>query len=159
MNEPTNEIELPPDSEGASTEDGINSEIDTVFHGSMYSGPIPPPEMLRAYKEIYPESLPIIFDIFQQQSESRIHLESLTTEAQVKLAIRGQMFGFALSIIALIGSFVLIAMGKSVIGISTLLGTAISLIGLFVYDRYQSQKNAELEDSDNSRRSLPPAKR
>jgi uncharacterized membrane protein len=59
-----------------------------------YSGPTPPAELLRAYEELYPGSSKIIIDLYAQQVNHRIRLESTEIPIQNKLAARGQIFGF-----------------------------------------------------------------
>lgn len=88
------------------TFDGIKkAEIVHVVQKSstkVHSGPLPDPETLIAYKEIYPDSVKIIFDVFQEQSQHRIEMETKVITSQQNQSKYGQVYAFVIALLFLI---------------------------------------------------------
>ena len=120
---------------------------------SAYSGPLPPPEVLQKYNEIEPGLVDRMMKMAESQSQHRQHLEASVILERTRNERRGQTCGFIIALVAILGSFGLIAMGKDVAGISGLVGTIAALAGVFVYSRI-SQKNENAEKREQVTR--PP---
>lgn len=95
----------------------------------QFSGPIPPPALLKQYNEALPDGAERIVQMAEQQSAHRRAMET-----------RGQFFGFSLALIVLVGAIVLIALDKKVEGLIALVGSVATLAGLFVYRESQERK-------------------
>jgi uncharacterized membrane protein len=102
-----------------------------------FSGPLPHPQLLAQYNEAVPNGADRIVKLTENQAEHRQTMES-----------RGQVFTFALALIALVGGIVLIALGNSAEGLVPLIAAIAGLGGLFVYREIRSHKGekALLED-------------
>ena len=120
---------------------------------SAYSGPLPPPDVLQKYNEIEPGLVDRMVKMAESQAQHRQHLESSVILERSRNERRGQTLGFVIALVAVVGSFGLIAMGKDAAGIGGLLGTIATLAGVFVYSRI-SQKNENAEKRDQITR--PP---
>jgi len=75
----------------------------------MYSGPLPHPNVLKAYKEIYPDSVKIIFEEYQKETNHRREMENKEAEINkefvkesLKAEQRGYTYGLIIGIVALI---------------------------------------------------------
>ena len=130
-----------------------------------FSGPLPPPKIIKEYQQAVPGSGEIIFDSFAQQQKHRMEMEKqsqqntaemerylLTTFIQRERL--GMWLGFVLALVMLTGSFAVILSGFSAVGLISVFGSVISIAGAFAYHRYSSHKEREArEDSESP---LPP---
>ena len=110
---------------------------------SAYTGPLPPPDILLKYNEIEPGLVDRIVKMAENQAQHRHGLESSVILERSRSERLGQRFGFIIALVALVGSFALIAVGKDAIGITGVLGTIASLGAIFVYGRYSQRKENE----------------
>jgi uncharacterized membrane protein len=109
-----------------------------------YSGPLPPPDVLQKYNEIEPGLVDRIMKMAESQAQHRHNLESFVIGQRSKNERLGATYGFIIAGMAIVGSFVLIGLGKDAIGLTGLLGTIGTLAGVFVYGRRsQRLENAE----------------
>ena len=59
---------------------------------------------------------------------------------------RGALYGFILALVAIVGALVLLGLGKNIVGLVALLGTLVSLAGVFIYGRWsQTGKQGEAQ--------------
>lgn len=92
-----------------------------------WSGPIPPPEILEAYHKYLPSAPDRILTMAEKRAETNRRMESL-----------GQIFGFILALVAISGAILLLYMGRTIGGLSGLIGT----IGTFLWlEKRQSSPN------------------
>jgi uncharacterized membrane protein len=75
---------------------------------SSFSGPIPPPELLERYNDVIPNGAERIMVMAERQSAHREALEARVINGNVANQTRGSIFGFILSLVAIVGGFVLI---------------------------------------------------
>jgi uncharacterized membrane protein len=83
----------------------------------------------------------------EKQSAHRERLEARVIEGGVANQTRGSYFAFIISVIAIVGGFVLIEQGKSAIGLSSIITSVGGLVGVFVYSKHQ-QKKERIEKSE-----------
>jgi len=74
------------------------------------------------------------------QSKHRQHIEQLAISAKVKNERRGQYLAFILAAITLSGSFWIISLGKSPEGIAGIIGTLVTLAGVFIFGRWSQRR-------------------
>ena len=110
---------------------------------SSYTGPLPPPDILRQYNDVEPGLVNRVVTMAEIQAQHRHALESTVVSGRIGAERQGQWLGFIIAMTALIGSFALIAVGKDTVGISGVLGTITTLGGVFVYGRYSQKKENE----------------
>ncbi|WP_419802333.1 DUF2335 domain-containing protein [Mucilaginibacter sp.] len=121
----------------------------------MQSGPLPDPETLQQYKEIYPESVQIIFDVFKNQSSHRTAMETLVVTSQQKQSAWGQIYAFIIAIFVFAGSMFLIYLGHEVSG--GILGSVdlVGLVTVFIMGRFYQVNNLK---SKSPQKALPLSK-
>ena len=113
--------------------DSLPPEIRNILiRAGSFSGPLPPPEMIEVYERIYPGATDRIIGLTENQQEHRHQWESDELKARNDAVIRGQWFGFVLSIASLAASVFLGYMGMLLV--PGLLGTigGLGLIGNIV---------------------------
>lgn len=129
-----------------------------VTQEETYSGDVPHPVHLRGFEEIVPGSAKKIIDNAVSESEHRRSWEDNALAGHFKLASRAQICGFILSLLLIIGGFVLGLMDKTVVGCAMLvpgvLGTAFNLIKSNKQQREteSNQPQPELPRSTSSRK-------
>ena len=76
----------------------------------------------------------------ERQSAHRESLEAKVIEANVASQARGSHYAFIICLITIVGGFVLIGMGKSIYGISAVIGSLATLAAVFVVAKRDQQK-------------------
>lgn len=115
----------------------------TRVQGVSFQGPLPPPEILRQYGEVVPGGAERIMAMAERNQEHRHKLESDVILKGVRNESRGQWLGFVLFILLIVSGTYLLATGKKVEGLSTLVLNATTFAGLFVYSRRARQQELE----------------
>jgi len=108
-----------------------------------YSGPVPPPQLVREWEAIVPGSADRLLTMAENQSNHRIDIEGKVIESNVQNERRSQNFSFILALIAIVGGIWLLSTGHDITGLSTLVGTLVSLVTVFVVGKKKGQ--AELD--------------
>ncbi len=112
-------------------------------HFQQFSGPIPPPDLLRTYEEILPGTADRILAMAEREQKRQIFYDNL-----------GLVFGFVavLCLIALSAYIVSLGFAWQSVGvvISSIVGTA----GTFVYGNHSRRK--ELRDKRETLQHPPP---
>jgi uncharacterized membrane protein len=114
-----------------------------------YSGPLPPPEVLRKFEEVLPGSAERIFSQFELQSAHRRAQESKVISAGVVSQHIGSVSGLLLGFIGVGGGIWLTQEGKSVAGLTALISTMTALVATFLYKKDQQGKElSRKQDAD-----------
>ena len=98
---------------------------------------------MAAYDQICPGAADRIIGMAERQATHRQSLEKTAIQGNVSHAKLGQIFGFILGMVALLGGIYLLATGKSAEGYATVLGTLGTLAGIFVYGRRRQEQERE----------------
>lgn len=118
-------------------------ELARIIRQFVFSGPLPPPQILKGYNEIIPGAAERIMCMAERQAQHRQGIERDSLNAEIRDGRRGQLFGFILAMTAVLGAIYCFSMGYttggSVIGLSTVTG----LVSVFVYGRHQKRKETE----------------
>src|SRR5213592_1328991 len=85
--------------------------VQTQFSGAMFSGPLPPPEVLTKYNEAVPNAAERILVLAERQAEHRQKLEAKVIASNTFNQTLGSIFAFILGLAAIGGGIYLIAMG------------------------------------------------
>jgi uncharacterized membrane protein len=123
-----------------------NTAIATLTQSVSFSGPLPPPGLLAKYNEVIPNGAERIMAMAERQSAHRESLEAKVVEGNVASQARGSHYAFIICLITIVGGFVLIAMGKSIYGVSAVIGSLATLAGVFVLAK-RDQRKERLEKS------------
>lgn len=105
--------------------------------GSSFSGPIPPPEIIRGYDEVVPGAAERIISMAERQSEHRQKMEEIMIRAESRDGLLGICFAFALGLgCIIVAAIVVILVPKSagaifgsllgITGIGTIIATFIT---------------------------------
>jgi uncharacterized membrane protein len=130
-----------------------STAISTVTQSVSFTGPLPHPALLAKYNEVIPNGAERIMAMAERQSAHREALEAQVVAGNVASQARGSHYAFIISLVTIIGGFVLIGMGKSVIGVSAVIGSLATLAGVFIFAKIeQKRERVEKQDALLSRR-------
>lgn len=120
-----------------------------------FSGPLPPPEVLRQYDELIPGFSRTLLDNWRDQSEHRMGLEKAVVESNIRQARHGLYAGIVVSLAGLSASVALgwagAEIAAGVVGGSTLA----SLAGAFLYGtRARTREREEKQEIMSRSRDL-----
>ena len=113
-----------------------------------FSGPLPPPEILKMYNDIVPNGADRIMTMTEKQSDHRQFLEKAVISKDSKRSTLGLIFGFIITFTISAGSIWLLILGKSISGLSALAISLGTLAGVFLYAN-ESSKKERLKRSKN----------
>lgn len=125
-----------------------NTEITTLSQSVSFSGPLPPPGLLARYNDVVQNGAERIMAMAERQSAHREALEAKVIESNVASQARGSHYAFIICLVTIIGGFVMIGMGKSIYGISAVIGSLATLAGVFVFAKREQKK--ERVDKSNA---------
>jgi uncharacterized membrane protein len=83
----------------------------------------------------------------ERQSAHRESLEAQVVAGNVASQARGSHYAFIICLVTIIGGFVLIGMGKNILGISAVVGSLATLAGVFIIAK-REQKKERVEKQD-----------
>jgi uncharacterized membrane protein len=115
----------------------------TTERTEFYSAPLPHPRIMREFEDICPGSADRIITQFEEQGRHRRSQESNVITSNIDNEKRGQIFGFTLCFVAIIGGIFLLYLDKTVVGLVALLGALGTPAGLFIYSKIQGRKQLE----------------
>ena len=98
-----------------------------------FSGPLPPPEVLRQYNEIVPGLASRIVAQAEAQTAHRISLENKVIDSDTRRSRQGLVCGFVVSLLCVAGGIVAVLMGHDWAGATIATGAVVALTGVFVY--------------------------
>lgn len=113
-----------------------------------YSGPLPPPEMLKKYGDIVPDAPERIIQMAEKQGLHRMEIEKELVIGNSHRENKGMWFGFIISLTAIIGGIILILNDKSATGITTILFALASLVGAFIYSKLKTSQEIQEKEKD-----------
>jgi len=99
--------------------------------------------MLARFNEIIPNGADRIVAMAESQIHHRQTLESAVVNGNVTAQRRGQLFGFILGVVAIVGGIGLIAFDKSTQGLVAIITAFVALAGVFIYGRYEQERERE----------------
>ena len=76
----------------------------------------------------------------ERQSAHRESLEAKVVEGNVASQARGLHYAFIICLTTIVGGFVLIGMGKSIYGVSAVIGSLATLAGVFLIAKREQRK-------------------
>lgn len=100
-----------------------------------FSGPLPHPDILARFNEVVPNGAERIFSAFERQGMHRESLEKSVVDGNIKSQARGSWLGFIVAMTAVIGGIYLIATGKGVLGLASVITSIAGIGGVFYFGR------------------------
>ncbi len=105
-----------------------------------FSGPIPPPQVLASCDQALPGLADRIVTMAEKETQRRQEMERQKLRQNSRLERRGQIFGFTIAVCSFLTAGILIAMGKPLYGMSTMVAAVAGLSGLFMWSRTTSRQ-------------------
>lgn len=112
----------------------------------FFSGPLPPPDVVRQYNEISPGAADKIFEAFEKQNNHRIEIEKKIVNDSVFRAKTGQFMAFIICIFVLCLSTYLFMNNKSTSAFVLIISNVTILISTFY--SVNKKKDKDLEDKN-----------
>lgn len=100
---------------------------------SMFSGPLPPPEVLAGYDEIVPGMAERLLVKFEKQADHRMSLEKRVIDGDVRRSWAGLLLGFTFGVALLVASVYMIANGFAVAGIIVIATELVAIAVALIY--------------------------
>ena len=123
-----------------------------VMHEESFSGPIPPPSILKQYEEMHAGSADRILKMAEKQSEHRMELEKKAIGGQVDQSKRGQIFGFVIVFLFIIAAFAFAYFfDMKEFAAKFLTWTMVIIVGLFISGKVISFKDLKDKSKDQDK--------
>jgi uncharacterized membrane protein len=100
---------------------------------ASFSGPLPPPEMLKRYDDVLSGGAERIVRMVEKQSDHRMSLETRVVSADIKRANWGLVTAFIVALAGLGVTVFLAAIGEAVVGGAVGAADFGSVVGVFIY--------------------------
>ena len=110
---------------------------------SIFSGPLPPPSILKEYNNTVKDGAERIMKMAEHQSNHRIELEKHAIKEELNQSSKGQKFGFILAIIGLLSAVLLAILGHDTVAGIFASTTIIGLVTVFVIGKRSQKKEIE----------------
>ncbi len=110
--------------------------------GTLFQGPLPPPEILAGYDDVTPGAADRIITMAEKNQAHRHALEAKVIPAGIMSERIGQILAFVLYVATLASGTYLVSVGKETIGITEMLGTTAAFGALYFHG--QREKKREL---------------
>jgi len=99
-----------------SPESKWEEKIQEIIHQETYMfGPIPPPEVLKAYSEHCPDAYRLILNMTDQSHKTSLECDRQLVELESKRTLRGQLFAFIIAILGIGGAVICAFLGEPVV--------------------------------------------
>jgi uncharacterized membrane protein len=109
---------------------------------SHYSGPIPPPQVLAHFEEIYPGAAEKIFSLAEKEAEHRHRIDSISLETERQEmekefaeARLGQIFAMGSTVSAVVVTITAVTLGYEKAAIAIWTTTVVGLVAAFIKGR------------------------
>jgi len=146
---------------GQDAQSGQQQKSQFLAMQAEFRGPLPPPEFLQRYEEIYPGTAERILQQFERETQHRHAVEQKIIDAQLEVqqaeipALRlGQVFAFIIAVVGLLASAYCVsgaatggiaAAGASIGGVSLA-----TLAGVFIYGRKSKPPAEETQEKSST---------
>jgi uncharacterized membrane protein len=108
-----------------------------------FTGPLPPPDMLRAYDDIHPGLAAKIVEQFEEQGRHRRDLEHRVVTGNVRAQDRGQWLGFASFVSVVVAAVILGLAGHERVALAVVGMDLAGFGGLYVYGRREQRRERD----------------
>ncbi|HET7228648.1 MAG TPA: DUF2335 domain-containing protein [Longimicrobium sp.] len=113
-----------------------------VLARSLFAGPMPPPDVLREYEEIFPGAAEFFFNQLERQMAHRQEAERKLVDSAIRNELFGMWLAFVLALILVLSGGWLIHEDKNPQGMSVIATTLATFTGAFVYS--YSKRSGEI---------------
>ena len=109
--------------------------------GASYSGPIPPPAMLKEFNEIIPNGATRILEMAENQAKHRQSLEAAVIHSDISQSRWGLFSALVVVVTATIMGGIVALNGQPAAGVGIAGAPSVALVGIFIYG--SSARSAE----------------
>ncbi|WP_444878207.1 DUF2335 domain-containing protein [Citrobacter koseri] len=106
-----------------------------VSHETSFSGPLPPPEIIRDYDKILPGGAERIFAMAEKEQAHRHNIDSTAVNGAISKDKRGQWMGFSIAVIILAIASVFAWRGNTTFAGTLIAIDLLGLVSVFVLGR------------------------
>lgn len=124
----------------------IRALVGISVKSSSFTGPIPPPQLLKGYNDVVRDGAGRIIALAEKQSAHRIFLEEQTIREEMKQSRLGQVFGFILGLVGMSLATILALYDHETIAGIFGTTTIIGLVTVFVLGKKGQQKELALKN-------------
>lgn len=110
----------------------VDGHTISVSTGVSYSGPLPPPQLLKAFDEVSPGAAQVIIDMAKNQSAHRISMEAQALSADHTRSWWGLGLGFVFSMTCVGVAAWLAMMGREVAAAAIVAAPVLGIAGVFI---------------------------
>ncbi len=147
---------LPPEGEesksGGARATRVTQRVESV---EITIGPLPPPEELYKYNQVFEGCAQRIVAMAEHQAEHRQDLERTVVKSNATAQLRGQIFAFTLSTLIIVTGAYLLLQGRNIAGFALIGGDAATLVGMFLYGRQAQGKEREGKKNQMPKANFP----
>lgn len=138
----------PPPVQQQALPEQTTARLPLVLARSSFSGPVPPPDLLREYELVVPGAAKYFFDALDRQSLHRQEMERTALAAAIRNERVGIWLAFAIAMVVIASGTFLIHEDKDPQGLSLIVGTMASLCAVFVYSRAKTRREGEAKEAE-----------
>lgn len=124
------------------------SLLQAAIQISGYSGPLPKPEDLAKYEQILPGSADRIIRMAEQQGAHRQNLERVVVESNAVVQKWGLVCAFVIAMSAISGGIWLSSKGMSGVGLTSIIGALVALVGVFIFGKSEQKKELKRKSDE-----------
>ncbi len=147
-----------PDIEETESEivDPSDSEVlEAAIFAAQFSGPLPPPEILRAYDNVIEGGASRIFDQWEAETQHRHGLQDRVADAYIAGMARAQWMAFGVIMVIGVGGLVIVALGHPLVGFAGFF-LALAAVAASFYQRGDQRSDIDAgEETDSEALDVP----
>lgn len=128
-----------------------NARLMGMIAKYSFSGPIPPPEVIKKYEEAIPGSGNRIISMAENQSKHRQKLEQSVVSSNIHNEKIGMYLAFALTIVFMIIGAALVIFDKSVVGWLAIFGPGGFHVWNYLDKRRREDENKKKQEAKNEK--------
>lgn len=117
--------------------------------GSIFTGPLPHPDILKAYDEVVPGSAKEMFAEAMENSRAERIMNEETFAALRENSHKDRLFGFVLGVLILVVGLAFMFMGHPNPGAAIILGTLVAVLAIFITGRKQTDRDGLAQPDDD----------
>ena len=110
---------------------------------AIRKGPLPPPEEMQKYENLYPGATKLLFDNLIKQTNHRIELEKITIQGDNKRADKAQWISFIIVMMILSLATVLFYIGKDGYAVAAVFTAIAPIIIAFISSSISRKKERD----------------
>lgn len=150
----------PPEAQSELVEEGFYAEsLSYEEHRTFASLPLPPAGYIEEWEELVPGTAELIVSHLLEEQKFRHELgrkEDARLDFRIKSSVgimsRGQWMAFSIAMTAILGGIILIGMGRTAGGLSSIISSLVTLTIVFLGGKvvdYLSEEKARADSSDD----------